>query len=404
MHSLALMDLHDTHDDLPQELVDAILIEVDDLDSLKACCLVQSRFRVPCQRILLDRITLSGLSIDQLHQENYGAVRTLLEESPQVATHIRILKLRLHIPGMNTDTPAVDADSLQWVLRHLVNVRQFTLHGSYGLMRWSLPWTYLPSALSEALLDFVSQRNLHRLGVRCISALSGEALVILLESTRSLSFWQVTVQQKGVPHSPSSHVPSIVQDLALHYGCRDLFTMLSYPYFRPYISTLRRVCFNPKDEYVRTIVGPAADTLEHIQFMCNDRLGWDSPISLPPLRSLRIIEFTISLLYSRLPFLLDTISALLDSHASRSFQEIVMTFPAHQRIPKDLMTSLDRALVAHPAGPCIRWRMDFETWNGATLFTRFENTLKIGLPETHALGRLVVEEYQPTREEWYSFP
>ncbi|KAJ6493220.1 hypothetical protein C8R45DRAFT_1212640, partial [Mycena sanguinolenta] len=190
---------------------------------------------------------------------------------------------------------------------------------------------------------------MHRLGVRCISALSGEALVILLESTRSLSFWQVTAQT-GVLDSPRSHVPPIVQDLALHYSCRDLFTMLSYPYFRPYISTLRRVCFNPEAENVRTIVGPAADTLEHIQFMCNDRLGWDSPISLPPLRSLRIIEFTISLRLSRMAVLLDTISVLLNSHASHSFQEIVMTFPAHKRISKDLMTSLDRALVAHPAG------------------------------------------------------
>ncbi|KAJ6493219.1 hypothetical protein C8R45DRAFT_1136244, partial [Mycena sanguinolenta] len=129
-HSLALMDLHDTQGDLPQELVDAILSEVDDLASLKARSLVESRFRVPSQRILLDRITLSGLSkVDQSHLENYGAVRTLLEESPQIATYITTLKLRLHLPSV--DMQAVDTDSLQRVLRHLVNVRQFTLHGSY---------------------------------------------------------------------------------------------------------------------------------------------------------------------------------------------------------------------------------------------------------------------------------
>ncbi|KAJ6493214.1 hypothetical protein C8R45DRAFT_184482 [Mycena sanguinolenta] len=227
-------------------------------------------------------------------------------------------------------------------------------------------------------------------------------MVTLLTSTRSLCLFRVSVR-KDVRDSSRSHVAPIVQELALQSGSHSLFTVLSYPYFRPYISTLRRAAFIPKAEWVQTIVSPAANTLEHIQFTCNDGLGWDSPISLPPLRSLRIIEFTITQLHSRLPLLLDTISALLNSHASRSFQEIVMSFPVNQRIPKDLMTPLDQALVAHPAGPWIRWQC--LVWNGATTpYTEFEEDLKMALPETHALGRLVVEEHWPTREKWHSFP
>ncbi|KAJ6493213.1 hypothetical protein C8R45DRAFT_1073189, partial [Mycena sanguinolenta] len=143
--SLALMDLHNTQGDLPQELVDAILAEVDDPASLKACSLVESRFRVPSQRILLDRITLSGLSkVDHSHLENYGAV----------ATYITTLKLQLRLP-------AVDIDSLQWVLRRVENVCRFTLHGR-GPVGQGFFWDDLPSVLSQVLLDFMSRQHLHR--------------------------------------------------------------------------------------------------------------------------------------------------------------------------------------------------------------------------------------------------
>ncbi|KAJ6476977.1 hypothetical protein C8R45DRAFT_368351 [Mycena sanguinolenta] len=372
------MDLHDTHGDLPQELVDAILAEVDDVALLKACSLVESRFRVPSQRILLDRITLSGMS-----------------ESPHVATYITTLYLCLHIP--NTNAPTVDTESLQWVLRHLVNVRRLTLCGFYG-RRWlgQLPWTSLPPAQSEAVLDFVSQQNLDRLAVECISALSGEALVTFLTSARSVSFSRVTVQT-GVRDSPRSLVAPIVKDLALDHGC-DLFATLSHPYYRPYISTLRRVCFD--NRYVRAIVEP--HTLEHIHLLCNG----ESSISLSSLHSLRTIEFTISqrLAEARAPFLLDDISAILNSYTSHNLQNIVVNFPTKQAIPEGGMMPLDRALVAHPAAPRIRARL--LAWDGPTPSTEFEEAMKMALPEAHALGRLVVVvvDYRSTREKpWFRF-
>ncbi|KAJ6493215.1 hypothetical protein C8R45DRAFT_927994 [Mycena sanguinolenta] len=315
---------------LAQELVGAILAEVDDLASLKACSLVESRFRVLSQRILLDHITLSVSSkVD--HLKNYEAARTLLEESPQIATYITTLKLQLYMPDVDTDMPAVDTDSLQWVFRHVVNVRRFTLHGAYGPRRQPLSCNYLPSGLSEVLLDFISRQHLHRLCTLVVGKfgsdfrfelepnrterevqvqvvqmvgmtfgdeqmtspvytqcplllslsqirtfLSGDKIRVRTEFEPEPNLNASSAVQKSVSESPRSHVPPIVQDLTLHYSCDDLFTMLSYPYFKPYISTLRRVCFKPRDKYVRTIVGPAADTLEHIEFVCNTCLGWDS--------------------------------------------------------------------------------------------------------------------------------
>jgi hypothetical protein len=56
-----------------------------------------------------------------------------------------------------------------------------------------------------------------------------------------------------------------------------------------------------------------------------------------------------------LHFVLDTISSVLTSNTSPVLAEIIMTFPSYQRLPPapDSLTTLDVALVAHPAEPAI---------------------------------------------------
>ncbi|KAJ6476966.1 hypothetical protein C8R45DRAFT_1008429, partial [Mycena sanguinolenta] len=366
------MDLHDTHGDLPQELVDAILAEVNDVASLKACSLVESRFRVPSQRILLCSITLLGCIPrstvwaigDSYLVENFGAARTLLEESPQVSAYITTLQLRLHVP-------VLDTESLEWVLGQLVNVRRLILGGLYG----QLDWNRLPSTLTEAVVNFMSRQQLHHLRVRCVTDMPGE---ILLTAARSLSVLRVTVQN-GVLDPSKSDVTPIVQDLVLD-GSDGVSTMLSYPQFRPYITALRRLSFISQYGRTPTVLGPAANTLEHIHIVCR------GPISLPTLGALCTIEFEISLRRTQLPFILDTISALLNSQ---------------QLSPGNSIIALDRAIVAHPAAPRIRWRKFGRATERATVFAEFGEMLKMGLPETHALGRLLVED-GTDREEWYS--
>ncbi|KAJ6493223.1 hypothetical protein C8R45DRAFT_928000 [Mycena sanguinolenta] len=402
MHSLGPMDTHDIDDHMPflaQELVDAILAEVDDLASLKACSLVEPRFRVPSQRILLCSVTLSGCnpesgwsSGNDCLAENFGAARTLLEESPQVSAYITTLQLRLHLP-------VLDTESLEWVLRQLVNVRRLILGGLCG----RLDWNRLPSTLTEAVVDLMSRQQLHHLRVHRVTDIPGE---ILLTAARSLSVLRVTVQN-GVLDPSKSDVTPIVQDLVLLSGSDGVFTKLSYPQFRPYITALRRFSFI--SQYGRTpiVLGPAADTLEHIHIrqlighIASDRSQMTGSISLPTLRALRTIEFEISLRRTQVPFILDTISALLHSHASPFLTEIVLTFPIMRHLfTGDSMIALDRAIVAHPAAPRIRWRMSFRFGSGAALFAQFGELLRMGLPETHALGRLLVED-GTDRKGWY---
>ncbi|KAJ7351354.1 hypothetical protein DFH08DRAFT_992745 [Mycena albidolilacea] len=100
---------------IPQELVNSILDEVRDRESLNSCSLVGSMFRAPSQHIILQSITLSGWLKDTSESENYGAPHTLLEESPHVASYITALELRLNLP-------VVDPNNLEWVLRRTTAV------------------------------------------------------------------------------------------------------------------------------------------------------------------------------------------------------------------------------------------------------------------------------------------
>jgi hypothetical protein len=94
-----------------------------------------------------------------------------------------------------------------------------------------------------------------------------------------------------------------------------------------------------------------------------------------------------------LHFVLDTISSVLTSNTSPVLAEIIMTFPSYQRLPPapDSLTTLDVALVAHPAEPAIHWLMYSASENGPILLARFGDLLKLALPNTHARGRLMIE-------------
>ncbi|KAF8192692.1 hypothetical protein K438DRAFT_1829508 [Mycena galopus ATCC 62051] len=242
---------------LPQELVNAIIaeLEVGDLETLRAYSLVGPRFRVPSQQILLHSITLSGWLKDVSQPENYGAARILLEESPHVATYVTGLKLRLR-------TPLLDADSLQWVLQQLVNVRRCAVDGHRQLLYWDR----LPSSLAEALLDFTSRQKLHDLRVARLAGLPGE---VFLRAAPTLSFFRVLTLM-GIPDPPTDIVSPTVLDLVLHSGSGAIYTLLAYPSFNPYISKLRRLSFKPINHHrSQPLVVPAADTLEHIHLVCN---------------------------------------------------------------------------------------------------------------------------------------
>ncbi|KAJ7330984.1 hypothetical protein DFH08DRAFT_1084069 [Mycena albidolilacea] len=82
---------------LPQELFDAIVQNIDDHPTLKLCALAAPQLRDPSQRILLHSVTLRGGG----WVGNYPTERAILQHSPHIATYIT--DLTVNIRGLPAD-------------------------------------------------------------------------------------------------------------------------------------------------------------------------------------------------------------------------------------------------------------------------------------------------------------
>jgi hypothetical protein len=78
---------------LPQELFDAIVQNIDDHPALQSCALAGPQLRDPSQRILLQSVTLRGGG----WAGNYPRERVILQHSPHIATYIT--DLTVYISG-----------------------------------------------------------------------------------------------------------------------------------------------------------------------------------------------------------------------------------------------------------------------------------------------------------------
>ncbi|KAJ7886833.1 hypothetical protein B0H14DRAFT_2563144 [Mycena olivaceomarginata] len=158
-------------------------------------------------------------------------------------------------------------------------------------------------------------------------------------------FITTAAAKTGVPDPPPDVLPT-VWDLVPHPNCEAMYTLLTYPGFKHYISKLRRLAFNPEYGHTQTVVVPAANTLEHIHFACST------------------------------PY----------SDGNCHDVSLVGAFAP----PRDPMAILDAALVAHSAARLFD--------SGSTLLAALGDLLKQAFPEIHALDRIVVEEYRTNRE------
>ncbi|KAJ6465638.1 hypothetical protein C8R47DRAFT_1224332 [Mycena vitilis] len=156
-----------------QELIDAIVKEVGDHKSLKACTLTASSFRGASQRIrsgaLHRSLTLKG---GRAHggpgthdPTNHNAVYDLLAESPHVISYIT----NLTIVFPSAPTPPADAESLKRVLGKLTRVTRCILDGIYiSKNHHGCGMGELVKALSTPLLGFISRQSLRELHMQNI--------------------------------------------------------------------------------------------------------------------------------------------------------------------------------------------------------------------------------------------
>ncbi|KAJ6546651.1 hypothetical protein DFH09DRAFT_1367191 [Mycena vulgaris] len=380
---------------IPPELIDAIVEEVDNIKSLKACSLVASNFRVMSQRILLCSVTL-----DDSYRWQYPALCTLLTESPHVAEYITGFTLRPSSEYQFGDS--------QRLLAKLTNVRRFTIRGGYGYM-----WSQL-GPVAEGILAFIQRQELAELQVTHVRDIPLAVLARLVSSAPVLSFTEVTsLFFPGVPVAPDLPVGVPIRELVLS-NCRRMCTTLASPEFAFCMTDLRKVGFSPHSDEDHEILSVAARTLEHVRFqrLCVLKPVNDTPIPpLPRLVALRSLALAIHAVH-HMHWLIASITSISASHLP-ALQEIYVTYSANDRafqppyFPVETMVALDGVLAAFPDSPYIRWRIEFE-WadegQHATNFANFVRFVELRLPAVRAAGRLTVEPYWfgGDRGEWAS--
>ncbi|KAJ7627958.1 hypothetical protein DFH06DRAFT_1480682 [Mycena polygramma] len=338
----------------PQELIDAIISEVKDISSLKACALAASECRVPAQRTLLSSLTLE-------HSWSPDEACVLLRDSPHVAKYITRLCVRMHPGKRSTDT-------LRELLGKLTNVRKCTIRGDVDGRDWgSLRRTALP------VIEFARRQNVAELHVLFIDALPLRILALLISSAPILSFYDVWI---GVSAEPVPLVVPALMEQLLVRGPVSVLEALGRTKFASYI----------------------AKTLEHIHFQ---------DISLVPSLSsvlrLRSVDLGITVMTSNGPALLAKLSSICNSCPAtlRQINISVQAFNPAVVLNAAALSALDVVLFRCHASPVIRWRLDFDTGTTppigpvkiAAQLAQFTVFMQAGLPQMAAAGRLIVERY-----------
>ncbi|KAJ7846593.1 hypothetical protein B0H14DRAFT_3678326 [Mycena olivaceomarginata] len=204
-------------------------------------------------------------------------------------------------------------------------------------------------------------------------------------------FITTAAAKTGVPDPPPDVLPT-VWDLVPHPNCEAMYTLLAYPGFKHYISKLCRLAFNPEYGHTQTVVFPPPYSGAHSLRLFNHHHALNAAIPLPPLPSLRSLEFRMIFSVEESPF-----SSGYDFLCSHFEHQPYSDGNCHDvslvgafAPPRDPMAILDAALVAHSAARLFD--------SGSTLLAALGDLLKQAFPEIHALDRIVVEEYRTNRE------
>ncbi|KAJ6457250.1 hypothetical protein C8R45DRAFT_564868 [Mycena sanguinolenta] len=347
---------------LPQELVNAIVREIDDTPSLKACALAGLIFRDACQRVLLSSLTLKN--------ENAGAAQAFLAESPHVATYITRLEIQF-FKGRLTEA------KLHAVQQHIQNVIGQLTNVHHCIMAGTLNGDSTPAFMS-AVLDLLARQPLRELNVRHLSRIPLDIILRLLASAPAVTFFFVLTDSAPCPSVlDNSQCPLELEDLFV-----GPFTASEIPDLLVHLQSksLRRLSFfNTADNDAQLeLINTAACTLEHLYLG-----GCADSFIPPPLPSLRSFSFDH-------PCSVDIILAVV--RVSPLLTDIMIFISS--LIPGTL-TTLDVALAAHPKHLIIRWRINVGHCHKdgqESKFVELATNIRAGMPKTFQQGRIVLEK------------
>ncbi|KAJ7176346.1 hypothetical protein C8R43DRAFT_1230466 [Mycena crocata] len=259
---------------IPQELIDAIIHGVEDMESLKCCSLVSTRFRGASQRILLRSLTL-------YHTWNHGTVAcTLLTESPHTASYIK--NITLNLPSWLPNGHAA-AGRLRAAFDKLTYVRQVAIDGN------NVSWDVV-SPLASTIFDFIRNRDLKELHVQRVQNLPWPALATLISSAPVVSMDEVLpLEEVDVVMPQNGDLPvSNLRRLLASYSDAAC-DVLARPEFAFCLPKLRELGLD-HTPVNSSLLSAASARLDSVYF---DLAHHISTAFLPPLPGLRTIHMAL---------------------------------------------------------------------------------------------------------------
>ncbi|KAJ7359668.1 hypothetical protein DFH08DRAFT_414777 [Mycena albidolilacea] len=146
----------------PQELFDAIIDEIHDKETLKACALVGSSFLPPSQRKLFRKVRLPG-GLGRRSRDTSAA----LAESPHLVSYVRDLTIL-----MASTVP--NSVAMAGMLRLAQNIESLVVFGR------AVNWNHLKHEACSALIDCLSRPSLRLL---YLSSMQGVSAALISAAT-----------------------------------------------------------------------------------------------------------------------------------------------------------------------------------------------------------------------------
>ncbi|KAF8217999.1 hypothetical protein K438DRAFT_16315 [Mycena galopus ATCC 62051] len=257
---------------VPQEIIDLIVDNIEEMASFHACSLVCWAF-VPACRKRIFRDVCFGMASDapnRLHE--------ILLRSPRIALYIEDVTIhRPHDP--NFWIPA--GSPLPTLLSMLPNISRFSLFGCWG------DWLHVPPAFAAAILRVISSGKLDRLHVLTVA----NAPAVFLRSALSLrvvSFfyvgWDPAEKTHRLPQAPSEVAAPVGPEFLNLSLDTKLGRVLDFmqAFGSNYFANVRRLAVNPIPNSANSaqnfarVLSAVQSTLERLEIQWHERM-WTPP-------------------------------------------------------------------------------------------------------------------------------
>ncbi|KAJ7685786.1 hypothetical protein DFH06DRAFT_1289540 [Mycena polygramma] len=308
---------------LPQELIDAIVLDLeDDKSCLSSCSKTAKTFRVPCQRRIFRQVVLHGKKSG--YSNTHQRARDLLVASPHLEAYIH------NLTAFWPNGPA-DMRSLGTVLRALHNVQCFTISNSESIVDWS---TLTPD-LTSVIFDAISLRSLDQLHLIGLERVPHSLILHATCSVRLLSLdiytRPVAVQAPVEPcPSPPQLEHLILRDSRTAFHMRRFMLSLNRA---GYLQNTRHLILplDRRDIDIQELFDSVPPGLCHLEIESGLFSGI---ITIPTLKLLRVLDLGFYIGQSRvLPGTLDLIISQLHK-LTPALEELGLTIEIMPRIPE----------------------------------------------------------------------